>query len=225
VSQFSGKTAQQIYDDYGLAVGGMLAPQDVATAPGVGGYFGGEGRRAEMLDEKEMTARLDAAAQAGTGDLSYSSDLEEGYGVDCCNIHRVVQAEDGEAGGLRIETIRDETGAARSRLTYVDAEAPKFRVDPRISLRIHPDDIPYGYVIEGRLIDETEEQTVRKVFTDLTRGEDGAVQLNFEYPDRSGNLHREVFTLAVDAAAPRRGADILRDLRAALPAASASVAQ
>ncbi|MEQ1929580.1 MAG: hypothetical protein ABL957_03485, partial [Parvularculaceae bacterium] len=218
IPEFKGKTARQIYEEYGLAVGGVLAPDKVATAPGIGAHFGVGGRSAEMLDEKEMRERLDAAAQAGTGDLSYSSDHEEGYGVDCCNIHRVVQAEDGETGGWKVETVRDGSGAPRSRLTYIDAAPPAFKIDPRISLRIHPDDVKYGYVIEGRLIDENEEQTVRKVFENFVIADDGDLHLDFEYPDRSGNLFRQAFTVAVDPAAPKRGPDILRDLRASIVA-------
>lgn len=73
-----------------------------------------------------------------------------------------------------------------TKLTYVDAHPPRFELDPRIRLEIHPDDAKYGLLIEGTLYDEgSGPETIRRTYEHLDVSDGGYVDIAFEYPDRA----------------------------------------
>lgn len=217
ISELDGKTAEQIRHDYGLAIGGVLAPADAAEVPGIGGLVGGPvGDFAEMSDEDKMLARVDNSLQTGTGKESFTSNEDEGYGVDCCNIHRIVKGKDGERTGWRLLTQRQGGGKIATKLTYVDTNPPRFELDPRIKLEIHPDDIRFGFLIEGTLYDEgAPSETVRKAYDQLKANDEGRVVVPFECADRAGNVIHRDYRLTVTQAAVRRGANLSYHLQEA----------
>jgi hypothetical protein len=213
IPEFDGKTAEHIQREYGLAIGGVLAPYDAEHITGIADLVGGAPMQtAEMADEERMLAHT-AGLQAGTGE-SYATSVEQGYGTDCCNIHRIIKGKDGEPTGWRVltEQAGDRTV---SRLVYVDTRPPRFTLDPRIRLRIHPDDVKYGVLIQGTLYDEgSAPEIVRRTYDKLAVGDDGYVNVPFEYPDRAGNVFRKTYRLAVTRRAARRASDLFHDVRA-----------
>lgn len=205
IRQLDGKTAGEIQAELGLAIGGMLAPGDAVELPGVGGLVGAPSSQPEeQADQEEMLARVVNLEN----EISYTSSREEGYSTDCCNIYRMVQGTDDEQTGWRFKTVRSGDGLS-TQITYIDTTPPRFELDPRIELEIHPRDVRYGFVIEGTLHDENEGAAViRKEYRDLTEDADGYVRVDFEYPDRAGNVFHRVFELEVTPEAVQRGANL-----------------
>ena len=216
IPELDGKTAGQIRREYGLAIGGGLAPDDAIDMPGIGGLVGAPGiLAAEMADEEKMMARMDNSFQTGTSKKSYTSNSDEGYGTDCCNIHRIVKGQDGQGTGWSFRSQPRGDGIA-TQLTYIDTKAPRFELDSRIKLEIHPDDVRYGFLIQGTLYDEgAAPETVRKAYSQLTVDDEGYVDVPFEYPDRAGNVVRKQYRLKVTPGAARRGANLFYYLQRA----------
>ena len=208
IPELDGKTADQIRREYGLAIGGVLAPDDATQIAGIGGLVGGApSHSAEMADEEKMLARTDRL-QSGTGE-SYASNSDQGYGTDCCNVHRLVKGKDGARTGWRFLTER-QGDRVTTRLTYIDTNPPRFELDPRIKLEIHPDDVRYGFLIQGTLYDDgAGPETVRRAYDKLTVDDRGYVNVPFEYPDRAGNLFHQTYRLKVTPRAAKRGADLM----------------
>jgi hypothetical protein len=74
IPEFDGKTAQQIDREYGLAIGGVLAPHSAEHIAGIADFVGGAPVEiAEMADEERMlarTARLQAERVRATSRMS-----------------------------------------------------------------------------------------------------------------------------------------------------------
>ena len=206
IPEFDGKTTDEIRREYGLAIGGVIAPDDATHIAGIGGLVGGPALHpAEMADEEKMLARTDRlqlGAEQGT------SNADEGYGTDCCNIHRLIKGKNGERTGWRVLTERRD-GKITSQLTYVDTRPPRFDLDPRIKLEIHPDDVKYGFLVQGTLYDDgAAPEIVRRIYDKLEVDDEGYVNIPFEYPDRAGNLFHQTYRLKVTVNAPKRGSDL-----------------
>jgi hypothetical protein len=214
IAELDGKTADQIRREYGLAIGGVLAPADAKAIPGIGGLVGGRaGRTAEMADENPMLARMDNAVPTGSSAASYTSNRDQGYGLDCCNIHRIVKGADSERTGWRFLT-KAEGGTITTKLTYVDANPPQFTIDPRIKLEIHPDDVRYGFLMQGTLYDGgAAPEIVRRTYGQLVVDAEGYVNIPFEYPDRAGNMVHQNYRLKVTPSAVKRGSNLYHDLQ------------
>jgi hypothetical protein len=207
IPELDGKTADQLRREYGLAIGGVLAPVDATHIAGIADLVGGPPvDAAEMADEERMLART-GRLQSGRGE-SYTSNDEEGYGTDCCNIHRLIKGKPGERTGWRFLTER-EGHRIVTRLTYVDTQPPQFELDPSIRLEIHPDDVKFGVLIQGSLYDESvPPEMVRRAYDTLTVDREGYVNIPFEYPDRAGNVVRHLYRLKVTPRAAKRGSDL-----------------
>ena len=209
IPELDGKTADQIRREYGLAIGGMLASDDATEVPGVGGLVGRPtSRTAEMADERKMLARMDNSLQTGTSKESGTTNRAQGYGLDCCNIHRIVKGDSGERTGWRFLT-EPRGDKVVTKLTYVDTNPPRFELDRRIRLEIHPDDVKYGFLIQGTLYDSGAwPETVRRAYRQLEVDARGDIHIPFEYPDRAGNMVRQEFRVKVTPVAVRRGSNL-----------------
>jgi len=214
VPELDGKTADQIRREFGLALGGVLAPVDATRIPGIGGLVGGSPTyRAEMADEEKMLSRT-RHLQSGRGGAGTSNE-DEGHGTDCCNIHRLTKGKDGNRTGWRFLTER-RGGKIMTRLLYVESHPPRFELDPRIRLEIHPDDVKYGFLIQGLLYDDfAPPEAVRRIFDSLRVDDSGYVDIRFEYPDRAGHLFHQQYRLNATPRAARRGSDLFYYLHSA----------
>jgi hypothetical protein len=214
IPELDGKTARQIQSEYGLAIAGALAPDDAMQMPGVGGLVGDRhSRRAEMADEEDILAVVESL-QSGTSKEIYTSNYDRGYGADCCNVHRLIRGRQGDRTGWRFLTFRHGEDVS-TQMTYVDIDPPRFTIDPRIRLEIHPDDVRYGFLIQGTLLDnDAPPETVRVMYDHLNVVDGQYVDVLFEYPDRAGNVLHQPYRVRVTASAARRGADLDHDLHA-----------
>jgi hypothetical protein len=117
--------------------------------------------------------------------------------VDCCNIHRIIKGQEREHTGWRFLTERPG-GRITTKLTYIDTTPPRFELDPRIKLEIHPDDVKYGFLIQGTLYDEgAPPEIARRPYDKLKVDDEDYVNVPFEYPDRAGNVFRRNYRLKV----------------------------
>ncbi len=208
IPELDGKTSDQIRREYGLAVGGALAPADATEIAGIGGLVGGRtSQTAEMADEDKILARTNSLQTASSKE-SLLSGKDQGYGVDCCNIHRIVKGQDGERTGWRF-VATPQGDKVTTKLMYVDTKPPRFELDPRIKLEIHPDDVRYGFLIQGTLYDEgAAPETVRKAYDQLKADSEGYINVPFEYPDRAGNMVHHDYRLKVTPGAVKRGSNL-----------------
>jgi hypothetical protein len=152
--------------------------------------------------------------QSGRGG-AYTSNEDEGYGTDGGDTHRLIKGKDGDRTGWRFLTER-RGGKIVTRLLYVETHPPRFELDPRIRLEIHPDDVKYGFLIQGLLYDDgAPPEAVRRIFDSLRVDDSGYVDIRFEYSDRAGNLFHHQYRLNATPRAARRGSDLFYYLHSA----------
>jgi hypothetical protein len=205
VEQLRGKTAQHLWDEYGLAVAGALAPENVRQHSAVRGLIGPVTE--EVRRGVEETAKITFAQ-----DRASYSDASDGYVLDQ-NRDRVrfVKGQPGESSGWRFDTTA-EGNRRRTRMVYVDATAPHFELSPCVKMQIHPDDVKYGIEICGVLHDDVAgKPTVKnmiKEFKDLQVDPDGYVTVNYTCADSVGNTTEHTYRFQVTEEAPRRGKNI-----------------
>jgi hypothetical protein len=202
VEPLRGKTAAQLWAEYGLAIAGAPAPASAQARPGVRGLVGPvseEIRRgieetagATFADEVAALAKLD-----GDDRLDRNRDRV-----------RFVKGKPGEPSGWRLETRR-EGGRPETKLFYVDSTATHFELSPCMKLEIHPDDVKYGLEICGVLHDEIAgKKTIKhliKEYKDVKVDEDGYVTVNFSCSDAVGNTAEHTYRFKVTEAAVKRG--------------------
>jgi hypothetical protein len=205
VAQLRGKTARLLWDEYGLAVAGSLAPAESASRPRVRGLVGpvnGETRR----------GIAETAANTFADDVRARAAAREGYTLDQ-NRDWVafVKGKPGEPSGWRLETSR-VGGHPRTRLLYVDSTPPHFELNPHVKLEIHPDDVKYGLEICGILHDEVAgKPTIKnmiKEYRDLKVDPDGYVTVKFCCADSVGNAAEHRYRFLVTDAAVKRGSNL-----------------
>jgi len=164
-----------------------------------------------MADEEDLLPVVESL-QSGRSKEAYTSNYERGYGADCCNVHRLVRGRDGDRTGWRFSTVR-RGERVTTKLTYVDSDPPRFVIDPRIRLEIHPDDVKYGFLIQGTLYDDgAPPETARVTYDHLTVVDGQYVDVPFEYSDRAGNVLHQPYRVRVTTRAVKRGADLRYDL-------------
>lgn len=205
IEQLRGKSAEQLWEEYGLAVAGSLAPAESRKHPAVRGVIG------PITDELrrglEVTANVTFADDRASG-----SDTRDGYILDQ-NRDRVrfVKGQPGDASGWRFHTTV-EGDRRHTQLVYVDATAPHFELAPCMKLQIHPDDVKYGIEICGLLHDDVAgKPTIKNIikeFKDLTVDPDGYVTVHFTCADSVGNATEHTYRFEVTEEAPRRGKNI-----------------
>lgn len=187
--QVRGRTTHEIHAEYGLAIGGRVAPNGSRTVAGIAGLLGPDNHDYRGTANDPADAMLD-------------------QNVD----HVYFRAgEKGEESGWRFETT--ETADGRStQAYYVDATPPRFVLDPRLERRLHPDDLDDGIMLAGMLYDEVGGRetfkNVNMVYYDLEPDEDGVVRILFQYPDSVGNLFEQEYEFEVSEEATRRGPNL-----------------
>lgn len=194
--EFIDKTNQQLWDQYGLAPGGIVAPANAITDKTVNGLIGDP---ATYLPDLYMTSRKYTNQLAG-----YAVSYKDANGVRFTDATPVALRE-----GWNVIT-RTIGGYKRSFLVYGDITAPTFTLDPNQSLRINPADLKDGLVISGTLFDDsfgTKNFNMR--FSDLDKlatkvGADGLsyVTISFTVKDRAGNATTVSLNVIIDPKAP-----------------------
>ena len=136
-----GKTNQQLWDQYGVAIGGSLAPVDAVEDPHVGGLIGTPATYLPNLQQKSRKYTnqldgytlkyLDAGGQRVVDPLPVN--LREGWNL----------------------ITREIGGHKRTFFVFGDTKAVTFLYDTTRHLVINPEALSNGFRVEGQIFDES----------------------------------------------------------------------
>jgi hypothetical protein len=180
-----GLKAEEIFEQFGLAVGRRLAPADAMP----------------VARSNAWGAAATTDAATATRAVALPPEAEELYPMASKHFVRATG------------TVVDGWELVKGQVVFVDREAPKFYFLPGLRpFEIHPQDVEYGYRIMGMVADRVGSHiTVRafaKEFHDLTIDPDGFIRISFTVADMAGNKTTEHVALRVTDKAVRRGANI-----------------
>lgn len=177
-------TSAEILETLGLAVGGALAPATAEAAPDVHGLVGPV---TGLAAAEPLRPRSDPGPYGAT--------------------FSVVDPEPGRAEWL-IET-RSLSGGERTLVAYRDSVPPTFHPSEAMRFEIHPDDVKYGFRVDGMLYDVVGTVTTKTAFSHDFRGlsvdADGFVRIPIVFEDDAGNVGRQTLEIRVTEDAVRRG--------------------
>ncbi len=149
-----GKTNQQLWDQYGIAPGGVVAPADAVRIDGINGLVGS---RATYLPDLE----LHSDKYTNTPN-NYTLSYENARGD-----HFTEKTTTPIREGWNLVT-RQIDGNTRTFFVYGDTKAPTFTLDPKSDLRVNPLGLQFGIVIRGTVFDDSfGEMHFRREFKDL----------------------------------------------------------
>ncbi len=202
-----GKTNTELWNEYGIAPGGTVAPDDAVEIDRINGLVGSrtDYPDALRLRSRKYTNELQGYQLRfldGNGDLvvdEQSVDLREGWNL----------------------LTRDVNGETRTLFVYGDITAPEFILDTeRTDLRVHPEGLEFGIVIRGTVVDDSfGEMHFRKKFDDLEEREiltdaDGTqfLMLSFSVRDLAGNTTGVTLRVVLDPNVPLVPGTDQRDL-------------
>ena len=187
-SVLQGLSAAEIFNKFGLAIGGQLAPNDARSLPRSNGWFA-------LFDPNNSKMPPTSAPVADSGEI-----------YPRASQHFMRSEQDIQN---RWKVVEEQS----NKVVFVDNEPPKFHFLPGLlPFEIHPDDVQYGYRVMGMVADRVGTKiTVRafaKEFHDLVINPDGYVRVSFTVADMAGNETKTDVALLVTEKAIRRGANI-----------------
>ena len=192
-----GLSNRQLQDQFGLSVGGGAVSAAAARFAGSNALIG------PVLPDP-VAYQLHPRAKK----LSYVETLEPQYPMASTHFEKTSFA----AGRDEWQVLKDaDTG--RGKLVYVDRTPPELVLTPSLyPLQIHPDDVKYGYRVEGMLYDAVGSRVAMRAFTqdflNLKASEDGFVHLDFAVHDLSENAQPIHMLLRVTKDAVRRESNL-----------------
>lgn len=177
-----GKTNRQLWDEFGMALGGSVAPASAQTSPRILGLIG---------DTRVTSARIDQVGSAYTNKLdNYRAVYYDANGRTTYDTTPITLKE-----GWNL-VPRVINGARKMFLVYGDVTPPTFVPDPKYSFTIRQADLNTGFVLAGNRIDNSwPPERVGLVWRGLetqptyTRP-DGSRYLvvTYRFSDRAGNV-------------------------------------
>jgi hypothetical protein len=191
-----GLTNQQMWDRYGLAIGGIVAPANAFTDPKIRGLIGDPANY--LPDLKLVSAKY--------------SNVLTGYRLvyrDAAGTKITDPTPVNLRAGWNLITRRIG-GNLRTFLVYGDVTAPTFQIDPKQTLRINPLDLREGIVIRGKILDDSfGSKSFHKRFSNLDllpqfKRADGSVYVvvKFTIKDLAGNKTEVALQVTIDPKAP-----------------------
>ncbi len=201
-----GKTNQQLWNLYGIAPGGVIAPADALRVDGINGLVGS---RATYLPDLELHSDK-YTNQPNNYTLSY----ENARGDVITEQSKTPIRE-----GWNLVT-RQVDGNTRTFFVYGDTKAPEFILDPRSDLRVNPLGLQFGIVIRGTVRDDSfGEMHFRREFKDLkTRpiktdaSGKNYLDITFNIRDLAGNTTSVSLKVFLDPTVPIQPGTGQRDL-------------
>ncbi len=193
-----GKDNATIWNEYGIAIGGAVAPSIVETDARINGLIGDPADYPPNLQlrSRKYTNRLEGYR------LVYSGE----DGVKIRDTERVDLRE-----GWNLIT-REIDGHTRTFMVYGDVTAPEFVADPERPLVLNPLAMKKGFTVRGVVLDDSfGVKKFKKKFkgSDLAKLEvqtraDGSqfILLEFRVKDRAGNFTEVQLELTLDENAP-----------------------
>ena len=202
--EFLDKTNQQLWDEFGLAIGDAIAPANAIVDPKIHGLVGDPPKFAPevnlhhkhekyttQLDRK--TVRVEFIKSDGTKEIitiPQPAPLKEGWNVITFDV-----------------TDSDGVVYKRSVMIFGDITPPTFVIDRKLDLRINPEDLKNGFTVTGTNVDNSGNNPEKTMFKgeDLVKlprqvGADGLeyVELKFTIHDKAGNKTDVVLQLKLD---------------------------
>ena len=194
-TDFGGHTTREMYEEFGISVGGAMAPSDATPFPGSNALVA---ELTEPLSAPTTGTALDA--EELTPAQQYTAKFRFQYPGAWQNFRQADEVEVAADGSWRLGS----DGAA----VFADDEPPLFLLRPSLAdLRIHPDDVSFGYRVDGRVYDRVGEFISVRAFTqDFHNLQvlDGVVTVSFTIHDMAGNELPVTLELEVTTEARRR---------------------
>ncbi|MEM7095212.1 MAG: G8 domain-containing protein [Actinomycetota bacterium] len=196
-SEFGGMTTSEMFDRFGISVGGVVIPSDAASFPDSNAY-------SSVVELDGLVTAPAAGATSSTAELTAAQQYTAKFRLQY-------------PGAWENFRLADEVGIAadgswqigqHGSAVFADDEAPYFILRPSLSdLRIHPDDVAFGYRVDGQVYDRVGEFISVRAFTqdfhDL-QVVDGQVSVDFTIHDMAGNELPVRLDLEVTTTARRR---------------------
>ncbi len=183
---FDCRTVAEIHEEFGLAVGGALAPETAQRVAGVHGLVGpvGGGTTAEPRSPRTTPGPYGATFS-------------------------VLAPEPGREEWLIQPAAGPE--ARQVVMAFHDSVPPVFHPNDTMRFEIHPDDVKHGYRVDGLLHDQVGAMTAKTAFShdfrNLHADSDGFVRIPIVFEDDAGNQGRQTIEIRVTETAQRRGAN------------------
>jgi hypothetical protein len=196
IPAFVGKTSGQIWDKFGLAIGGTIAPPGAVVRPRIVGLVG-------PLSAYPPQTRL--VSDRFSRDLAaYVPRVQDDNG-------RVLWGKPTDLHpGWNVLKWRETEAAV---LVFGDIAPPVFEIDPGFRSEIHPGDLQFGITLRGDIVDQVGSVKARillaRDFKPLVAGPDGTVRFEFSVEDRVGYSTVVPMALRVSDKAVRRGSNSL----------------
>jgi hypothetical protein len=197
------KTNQQIFNTYGLAIGGIIAPANAVSDPRIRGLVGTPAVPQPQLEQLSPV---------------YTNELQS-YTLSYSHPNGGIQTESPVVlrEGWNLLTRRIG-GANRTFLVYGDIEAPEFQLTS--DSVINPRDLAQRLFLTGKIIDGGGMQKLFRKFENLNelklrQRADGSkyVTISFSIKDRAGNVTPISLKITVDPKAPRQIEKGFKDLQ------------
>lgn len=196
-AELLGKTNTQLWEEFGIAPGGTIAPDDAVEVERINGLVGSRSEYQSRLKlrSSKYTNELDDYVLSfvdANGDLVVDAaavDLREGWNL----------------------ITRQVAGETRTFFVYGDVTEPTFQLTMSDDeLRVNPLGLSHGFVVHGRVFDDSfGDMTFRKKFKDLQErpiltDEDGTeyIELSFTIRDLAGNSLDVTVRVVLDPDAP-----------------------
>jgi hypothetical protein len=200
-AEFLDLTEQQLWDKYGLAIGGIVAPASATTAPGIHGLLGTSVTYAPDL--QLLSAKY---VQYSPTDPSYA--LKYKYFDPTKNAYvTVTEATKRQLHeGWNVLTINDPgLGHVRTLLVYGDDIAPTFQLTSNSPLLVNQADVDNGstYFISGDIVDASFGKKHFEIGIKLNDAshvtvlDANHIQLTFVVTDNAGNKYTALVELTV----------------------------
>ncbi len=172
-----GQTNQQLWDAFGLAPGGAIAPADAVHVAGINGLVGS---RTTYLPTLEL--RSDKYTNQPN---NYTLSYENARGDEIAE-----QSKSPIREGWNLLT-RQVDGNKRTFFVYGDTKAPEFILNTdRTDLRVNPQGLQFGIVIYGTVRDDSfGEMHFRREFKDLQTRPILTDSLGKKYINLTFNIH------------------------------------
>ena len=195
-SELLGKTNREIWEAYGIAPAGIVAPSEAIGVDRINGLVGPQ---SDYLPALELTSAK-YTNQLGDYELVY----HDGAG-DLIHDPIPVQLR----AGWNLVT-RQVDGETRTFFIFGDIRLPSFQVSARTPLIVNPAALELGFILRGTITDDSfGEMQFKKTFHDLESREifirdDGTVYLllDFQVKDLAGNAVDISLELTLDPEAP-----------------------
>ncbi len=201
-----GKTNSQLWAEFGIAPGGVVAPADAVVVAGINGLVGS---RATYLPDLELHSD-----KYTNEPNSYTLSYENARGD-----HITEKTTTPIREGWNLVT-RPIDGQTRTFFVYGDTKAPTFTLDPKSDLRVNPLGLQFGIVIRGTVFDDSfGEMHFRREFKDLkslTIKTDASgkqyLEITFNIRDLAGNTTSISLKVFLDPTVPIQPGTGQRDL-------------